>query len=477
MSILEATISTIFAIIRILGIWFAIRAILISRTPQSAIGWSLALLTIPEIAIPLFLVFGQSRFSGYLVAARGSSGELGVELHGMQAALEPHKANFGPMGESAASVAFKLSGLPATNGNHVSLLIDGDQTFQAIFKAIDEAEAFIIIQFFIIRDDAIGKDLLDHLRKALDRGVRVWFLYDGVGSKSLPLSYIQSLKEAGAEVAGFITNRKIGTRFQLNFRNHRKLVLVDGAVAFLGGLNVGDEYLGRSERFGPWRDTHIRIEGPAVQSLQLPFVEDWNYATGNVLHLPRHAQVSSQGNTSIFILASGPASRLHIPLAVLMEIIYRTKKRLWLASPYFVPDSAFRAALKHAALRGVDVRILLPQNPDHLLPFLSSYSFYPGMRNAGVKIYRYQPGFMHQKVILADEEIAIVGSLNLDYRSFMLNFELSAGVEDPQFIKEIEAMFLHDFEKSHEEDLGIYDSGSLWFRLKVRLAALLSPEQ
>lgn len=477
MSSFEAILSIVITLFQLAGIWFALRAILISRTPQAAIGWSLALAICPYLAIPLFLIFGESRFSGYVLSAHGGSAELAVELQGTQSALRQYETKLGSLGDSAAAMAYRLSGLPATHRNAVKLLIDGREAFKAIFKAIDEAEEFIIVQFFIIRDDEIGKELRERLFHALQRGVRVWMLYDAVGSKELPKSYVKSLQEAGAEVSSFITNRKIGTRFQMNFRNHRKLVLVDSRIAFLGGLNVGDEYMGRSERFGPWRDTHVRIEGPAVQALQIPFLEDWFYATSTVLHLPRHAIPSTQGDAPVFLLASGPAYRVHLPIAVLNEIIYRAKKRLWLASPYFIPDSALRGALQNAALRGVDVRILLPQNPDHLLPFLSSFSFYPAMRDAGVKILRYQPGFMHQKVLLADDELAMVGSLNLDYRSLMLNFELSAIVEDREFVADVERMFQRDFLHSHEEDLGMYDAGSLWFRLKVRLAALLSPEQ
>ncbi len=252
-------------------------------------------------------------------------------------------------------------------------------------------------------------------------------------------------------------------------------MVVDGRIAFLGGLNAGDEYMG----FGPlgaWRDTHMSVAGPAVQALQVSFVEDWNYAAHEVLDLPILPRIG--GDQKVMPFASGPAETWNVTPAMFCEIIHDVRQRLWIVSPYFVPDPALRIALAHAALRGVDVRIILPKGIDHLFPWLSSYTFYPHMREAGVRIWRYQTGFMHQKVLLADDDLAIVGSVNLDYRSFMLNFELSAVVQDTKFVREVEQMFEADFARSVEEDLmAKFEKSGFLFRLKCRLAALMSPEQ
>jgi cardiolipin synthase len=456
------------------GIAFAVRAVLISRTPQASIAWGFALIVLPYIAIPLFLIFGESRFSGYTLAGAGKRKELDDALARTQEALKPFQCRMLEKYEDAEQLALKLRGLPATRGNSTKLLVDGKETFDAIFAAIDTAAEYVVVQFYIVHDDKLGRQLKDRLLAARKRGARCWLLFDKVGAKGLPDRYIEELRSGGVEVHSFVTNRQFGRRFQVNFRNHRKLVIVDGRVAFLGGLNAGDEYLGEGP-LGAWRDTHMAVEGPAVQALQLSFLEDWHYVEKTIPDLPCAPRVC--GDEVVLPFASGPAESWNITPAVVCEIVHDVRKRLWIASPYFVPDPALRTALAHAALRGVDVRIILPQGIDHLLPWLSSYTFYPSMAEAGVKIWRYQPGFMHQKVLLADDDLAIVGSVNLDYRSFMLNFELSAAVQNPAFAASIEKMLEADFARSKEEDLRKFENGSFLFRLKCRLAALMSPEQ
>ncbi|MEO6055025.1 MAG: cardiolipin synthase [Chthoniobacterales bacterium] len=469
-------LGTFIVIMQVLGILCAVRALFIARTPQASIAWGFSLICLPYVAIPLFLVFGESRFAGYIRAASGKSHQLDHVFRKIQALLKLNAENFPQPYELTARVADRMTGLPSVGGNDLELLIDGKQTFDAIFEAIDSAKNYLLVQFFIVHNDELGKALHAHLLAAAARGVRIWVLLDGVGSRKLDNAYLDSLHKAGAEVARFVTNRQIWKQFQINFRNHRKLVVADGKTAFVGGLNVGDEYMGRSKRFGPWRDTHMRITGPAVDGLQFTFIEDWNYATGVVIHLNSPDPVSC-GSGKVFTLASGPADAISACQMIYLEAIHAAQKRLWIASPYFVPDFSLKLALQSAALRGVDVRLLLPKNHDHYLPWLSSFSFYPSLQRAGIKVFRYQPGFMHQKVMLADDEFAIVGSINLDYRSFLLNFELSAGVHDKKFAADLEQMFLEDFRKSKEEDLSIFERGSLLFRFKVRLAALLSPEQ
>jgi cardiolipin synthase len=471
---LTIVLSVVTLTFQVAGIAFAVRAVLISRTPQASIAWGFALIVLPYVAIPLFLIFGESRFSGYTLAGAGRSPELDEALARTQEALKPFQIRLQEKYEDAEQLALKLRGLPATRGNSARLLIDGKETFDAIFAAIDTATEYVVVQFYIVHDDKLGRELKKRLLAASRRGARCWLLFDKVGAKGLPESYVEELSAGGVEVRSFVTNRQFGRRFQINFRNHRKLVIVDGRVAFIGGLNAGDEYLGEGP-LGPWRDTHMAVEGPAVQALQLSFLEDWYYVEKTVPELPCLPRLS--GDDIVLPFASGPAESWNITPAVICEIIHDVRKRLWIASPYFVPDPALRAALAHAALRGVDVRIILPQGIDHLLPWLSSFTFYPAMAEAGVRIWRYQPGFMHQKVLLADDDLSIVGSVNLDFRSFMLNFELSAIVQDRAFAASIEKMFEADFARSKEEDLRKFENGSFLFRLKCRLAALMSPEQ
>ncbi len=456
------------------GIYFAIQAVMISRTPQASIGWGLALVICPYVAIPLFLVFGESKFSGYTLAGQNRHEELEAGLRQAQRALTPFRSSFLSKYSDAERLGISLRGLPPTNGNACRLLIDGKETFRTIFQAIETARGYVIVQFYIVHDDGLGRELKDRLLAASRRGVRCWLLYDSVGSKGLTDAYLSELRDVGVSVQAFVTNRQFGRQFQINFRNHRKLVIVDGRVAFFGGLNAGDEYLGLGV-LGSWRDTHIQVEGPAVMALQVSFQEDWYYACKEVPDIPFEPRVA--GEQTVLAFASGPTESWNLTAAIYAEIIHDVRKRLWIASPYFVPDPMLRTAIGHAALRGVDVRIILPQKPDHLLPWLSSYTFYPLMRESGVKIWRYQRGFMHQKVLLADDDLAIVGSANLDFRSFMLNFELSAVIQDAAFAKTVEKMFEKDFARSEAENLQKFEKAKFLFRLKCRLAALMSPEQ
>ncbi len=472
----DLLITGIIAVFHAAGAFCALQAILISRTPQAAIGWSLGLVLCPYVAIPLFAVFGGSTFRGYKLAGFTDDPALIEVLTKARAALEPHQSDLTEKYHDSAHLAERLTHLPVTTGNEAELLIDGAATFEGIGRAIDGAEKYLIVQFFIVHDDELGRDLQRRLLAARRRGVSVLMLIDQVGSRRLPGAYRRTLIEAGVNLRVFVTNHERGKRFRLNFRNHRKLVVADGRVALLGGQNVGDEYMGRDPKFGPWRDTFVRLEGPIVIALQVPFVEDWYYTTREVPPL-RWDVASTPGRMSASIVPGSPVTFWNACPASFFEVIRSARKRLWLVSPYFVPDPALRAAIAHASLRGVDVRLLLPQNPDHILPWLSSFTFYPAMREAGVKIYRYQPGFMHQKVLLADDDLSIVGSINLDYRSFILNFELSVAIASRAFAHRVEKMLEVDFANARLDDLDVMETRGFLFRLKCRAALLLSPTQ
>lgn len=458
------------------GVLCAFQAILISRTPQAAIGWTLGLVLFPYVAIPLFAIFGGSTFRGYKLAGSSDDPRLIEVQRKARAALEPYQSDLTEKYRDSAFLAERLTHLPVTAGNDASLLIDGAATFDAIGREIDEARRYLVVQFFIVRDDELGRDIQRRLLAARKRGVVIYMLIDQVGSRRLPDEYRRTLLEAGVNLEVFVTNRERGKRFRINFRNHRKLVVADGRVAFVGGQNIGDEYMGRDANFGPWRDTFMRLEGPIVLALQVPFVEDWYFTTREIPTLSWEV-VPSPGNMSASIVPGSPVNFWNACPASFFEVIRSARKRLWLVSPYFVPDPSLRAAIAHASLRGVDVRLLLPQNPDHILPWLSSFTFYPAMREAGVKIHRYQPGFMHQKVLLADDDLAIVGSINLDYRSFFLNFELSVAVASRAFAHRVEAMLEADFANAKLDDPNALESRGFLFRLRCRAALLLSPTQ
>jgi cardiolipin synthase len=305
----------------------------------------------------------------------------------------------------------------------------------------------------------------------------VRFLYDEIGSAGLPRAYLDQLRAAGVEVHEFHTRKGPRNRFQLNFRNHRKIVVVDGKVAWVGGHNVGDEYLSRDPKIGPWRDTHVRIEGPAALGAQLAFAEDWHWAAGSRLDLGWDPVPSNAGNAPVLILPSSPADALETANLMFIHAINSARERIWIASPYFVPDKPVTDALQLAGLRGVDVRILIPDKPDNPMAGLAAYSYVDDASRTGGKFYRYGAGFLHEKVMLIDHRTATVGTANFDNRSFRLNFEITAVISDPAFAAEVERMFEADFAQSRVMDPGEYDRKPWRFRFGVSLARLTGPVQ
>jgi len=460
----------------ILGVVSSIHAIMDTRTSQGAIAWAVSLNTFPYLTVPAYWVFGRSRFNGYTTVRSRTLREIsGVSQPVVAAttALRPPRQAISP----AAQVAERLADLPFLTGNAVELLIDGDATFASILQGIDQAQEYILFQFFIVHDDEIGRLVKSHLIQKAQAGVRVCFLYDEVGSHALPRRYKNELREAGVEVYDFHTRKGPHNRFQINFRNHRKIVVVDGQTAWIGGHNVGDEYLGRDPRFGHWRDTHVRIEGPAVAGAQLSFIEDWYWATSRLPKVTWSFTPSCQGNQAVLAVPSGPADELETAGLMFVHAINSAAERIWIASPYFVPDPPVIAALQLAGLRGVDVRILIPDKPDHLGVYLAAFSFLDEAGCSGVKFYRYLDGFLHQKVMLVDRSVATVGTANFDNRSFRLNFEITAMIADEGFAAQIERMFESDFARSRLMDPGEADRKPWWFRFAVRVARLAAPVQ
>lgn len=284
------------------------------------------------------------------------------------------------------------------------------------------------------------------------------------------------MKKAGIECCSFGINRFWWSRLQLNFRNHRKIVVSDGTMAFIGGLNVGDEYLGRDQRYGGWRDTHLKMAGPVVQAVQLVFLEDWFWATNRVpdLHWDTRAEATDQ---IAAIIPTGPADPADSWQLIVAEAANTSRKKLWIASPYFVPDEGVLTALQAAAIRGVDVRILIPERADQLLVWLSAFSYYEQSIPFGVKLFCFQKGFLHQKVMLIDERLASVGTANLDNRSFRLNFEITAFSTDQKFVGEVESMLMADFSSAREATVEDFTGKSFLFRAACRAARLLAPIQ
>ena len=461
-------------LVELTGIWLALDAIMRNRTPQGTIAWALALVLLPAASIPFYLAFGNRRFDAYVREIR--RGQMGLkELAArVRAAMEPHAVHPGASLREVCPALERLAALPATSGNALQLLVDGDDTFAAILDAVERAQRYVLSQFYIVRDDRIGVQYRDALVRARERGVRVYFMYDEIGCLEMPDAYLEPLIAAGCEVGAF-RSTKGSNPFQLNFRNHRKVVVVDGRVGFLGGINVGDEYLGRDPDMSPWRDTHVRVEGPAVLGVQLAWLEDWQWAHGGMPTLEWEAHRAADGTNDAVVLPSSPADDFETCTLMFMHLVTSARRRLWIASPYFVPDEGVIAALQLAAKRGVDVRLVLPGRSDNILVWLSSYSFLPDVIPAGVKVYRYTQGFMHHKVLLCDDAVAI-GTANFDNRSFRINFEITL-VAEGTVDEAVVEMMRRDFERCHGASLADFERRSWWFRTAARVARLMSPIQ
>ncbi|MGH8223142.1 MAG: cardiolipin synthase [Woeseiaceae bacterium] len=462
-----------YALLQIAGVVAALHATFNARSSQGATAWAIALIAMPMVALPAYLLFGRRRFHGYVSARRLADRDHADLIRQVNSFCDGFRSNLPDRHGTLLSLE-RLANLPFTRGNEVRLLIDGEEAFAAIFDAIDKAQHYLLIQFFILRHDNIGEELKDRLAAKVRGGVPVYMLYDEIGSHKLSRRYLRECRAAGIDIRPFQTTKGFANRFQLNFRNHRKIVVADGDLAFLGGLNVGDEYLGRDERVGHWRDTHVSVAGPAADAVQLIFFEDWYWATGELLQ-NLDWQAREAGDADVLILPSGPADRLETCNLMFVQAINTARHRIWIASPYFVPNDEVISALQLAALRGVDVRILLPANPDHLLVYLASFSYISRTGVEGIRFYRYTDGFMHQKVFLIDDMAAGIGTANIDNRSFRLNFEITLLAIGGQVAESTRTMLENDFAASHEVRHDEIDQRSFLFQVGSRAARLLSP--
>lgn len=469
-------IGFIYALIEICGISAAVHAVMTVRTSQGAIAWAVGLVSFPLLALPLYVIFGRTKFEGYVSARRAGNLEINHIAQELSRQLPKCRAVFKERTDDIR-VLEAMADMPFTRYNSAELLIDGKATFEAIFQRIAAAREYILVQFYIVRDDRLGRALQAALVAKARSGVRVFFLYDEIGCKKLPASYLKVLKEAGIQATHFNTTQGLRNRFRLNFRNHRKIVVVDGQTAFVGGFNVGDEYMGRNPKFGAWRDTHVQVEGPCVPCVQLSFLEDWYWATRKVPELNWSLRPAMSGDQRILVLPSGPADQIETCGLFFTHAINSARKRIWISSPYFVPDRPIIAALQLAALRGVDVRILLPQKPDQLLVYWSAFSFVAETEPLGVKFYRYRPGFLHNKVMIVDDMAATVGTANFDNRSFRIDFEITMAFIDREFATRVGDMMARDLEQCRPVRADDLYRRPLWFKLAVRIARLMAPIQ
>lgn len=467
----------LFVVVHLLGAYSSLQAIMEARTPQGATAWAVALNTFPFVAVPAYWIFGHSELDDYRYHSGEGDTAAGIlestltnELRRRQ--LTAETTLFNPL------LLERLARMPMTGHNDIELLIDGEQTFAAMFSAIEQAKRYVLVEFYILRDDELGRRFQQLLIRKAAAGVEVLVLFDQLGSHELPDRYVNELRDGGVRTYVFNPAFEDLREIRLNFRNHRKIVVVDGKEAFVGGINIGDEYVGDAGKLGFIRDTNVRVSGPATTCIQLAFAHDWYWVTEEVLqHLHWEPAASAEGKMGAACLPSGPADEFDSGAMYFLHMLNRAEKRAWIATPYFVPDEQMVTALQLAALRGVDVRVLIPERSDIPLVRYSSFSYLPDMEKAGVKVYRYQPGFLHQKVMLVDDSFSAIGSANFDNRSFRLNFEIMLLIADDDFAGKVEAMLVRDMENSRLASASDLTDSSYLFQVAVRVARLLAPIQ
>jgi len=452
------------------------------RTSQATVAWTVGLVSLPVITLPLYWVLARSKFHGYREVIREVESQQRESASNIQTALRTESYQRSTTLTTALEQVADVMDTPLSSATGCDLLIDGKAFFECLFAEIAKATEYVYVEFFIIRDDELGNRLAQCLIERAHAGVKVRMIYDEVGSIRLSKSYLQRLTKAGVEVHRFNTRQGWVNRFQINFRNHRKIVVIDGNTAIVGGLNIGSEYLGSTDGSSQWRDTGLKVTGPITLKVQAVFAGDYFWAARENLPeatwLPGENPSTNQSLESVqemnaICCATGPAD--HRPRASMMyaSLANAAKSRLWICTPYLVPDEASIVALHMAKARGVDVRLLIPDRADHLLVFLAGFHYENEFTEACIPVYRYHAGFMHQKCVLVDNQLAMIGSTNLDNRSLHLNFEIMLGVSDPDILQKIDSMLTKDFSLASQQ------SGKKlrwWYeRLGTAVARLSSP--
>ncbi|MCM3338644.1 cardiolipin synthase [Paenibacillus sp. MER TA 81-3] len=425
------TIATALSIMTTLAvITLAIIIFMENRHPSSTVAWILVLALVPVVGFIFYMLFGQNYRKRRRYARKAQQDRQAYAFIDNESLLRREQilGSFTDDQRQLLRLTSRLSKSPISFSSDTRILNNGEETFAALLAELGRAVHHIHMEYYIYRDDDIGRKIKYILMEKARQGVEVRFMVDAVGSMQLPKSFLNDLRRAGVEVAAFGAVKFPLFSNRVNYRNHRKIVVIDGDVGFIGGLNVGDEYLSRSKTYGFWRDTHMIVRGEAVQTLQIIFLQDWAHTTAANLYGPEYLLPRSVEATAgaVQIIASGPDQDFKTMKNVFFSMLTSAKKSIWIATPYFIPDEDIFTALRVAALAGIDVKLLFPAKPDKWLPFFASHSYFPGLMETGVQIYEYEKGFLHSKLIIVDGEIATIGTANMDMRSFHLNFEVNA---------------------------------------------------
>lgn len=468
------------------------------RDPKSVWTWLLALNFIPVFGILFYLLFGQNLKKSRMFRIKEIGDRLNIPIKSQEEIIRSDdmpEEMMDPMSRDFRSLILynlETSGAVLTVGNQVEIYTDGNVKFEALRRELKGARHFIHIQYYIIKNDEVFDSLVPVLLEKVREGVEVRILYDGMGGRFMPKRRWNELRQAGVKVGVFFPPFLGWLNLRVNFRNHRKIVVIDGKKAFVGGFNIGKEYISQDPKFGYWRDTHLMITGEAALSLQIRFALDWNYAVGENLfknakyfgdgrawgeeERTERADIgTSAGGVCMQIIASGPDTHEpHIRNNYLV-LFHKAKHHIYIQTPYFIPDDAVFSALKTAALSGVDVRLMIPCKPDHPFVYWATSSYAGELLDYGARVYIYENGFLHSKGIMVDGRVSCYGTANMDIRSFELNFEVNATIYDEEVTAELERTFMGDLPRCREFTKADYRSRGIWMRIKEQSSRLLSP--
>jgi cardiolipin synthase len=457
-----------------------LRIVLQRREPTATLAWVLGIILLPYLGVLMYILVGRRRLNRQLRRRRVRAAVLEPHLErlgeGVADLLVPSAPDYlsKPKERELITLSNRIGLRYPTCGNGVTMLV-ANQAYEALEHAISEARDHVHLLYYIFQPDSTGKRFRDLLEHKVRQGVTVRLLVDGVGSFGVS-TFMIPLTQAGGQYAEFLPVGQFSRHWHPNLRNHRKVAVIDGKVGLTGGVNIGDEYTGRKRKVGPWRDAHLRIQGPAVNHLQEVFAEDWFFATGEDL-ISEHWYPEQQpaGDQMVQIIASGPDTETHPIQRIFFTAVTSAEEKVYLTTPYFVPDQAMLVALETAALRGVDVRLLLPFRSDMKLVLHAGRSYYGQLLASGVQIYEYMPGILHAKTMVVDERWATVGSANMDVRSFQLNFEVNAVIYGPELAREMAEVFHRDLQSAKQITLEDLEQKGLGSRVAESLARVLSP--
>ncbi len=411
-----------------------------NRNPLKTLPWIIVLLLLPGLGLLFYFFFGQN-LSKQRIISRHTRKRITMHLE----ESDP-PAGSGIPGQHAALANLLLNTLHAIPlyGSRITPYTDGATKMEALLAALAEARHHIHLQYYILSNDETGRRLRDLLIRKAREGVRIRILYDDVGSSKVKKAFFEPMRREGIEVRPFLHVRFPRFTSKVNYRNHRKIVVIDGRTAFIGGMNIADRYI-HGTAWGTWRDTHFRIEGSGAAGLQATFLSDWSATTKQPVSGPEYYPAPERHTDSTLqIAASGPFGKWRTLLQADSFAIARARRRVWIQTPYFLPSEILNNALQTAALAGIDVRLMLPARSDSRIIDLASHSYLDDMMKAGVKILFYRPGFLHAKLLLVDDDLTVIGSANMDFRSFEHNFEVNAFVYDRAFSERMRAIFEHD---------------------------------